>query len=186
MWLQIRYFPFLYSSQDWSLSSVTFKSNVYASHESMFLLLQRVIKIFFTLLFSAWMWCIFQGVPLALKLPFQFCLLFLMGGLKGPAFPVWLIQIRKIFHMHLFELSVFFNHWILAWVRFGCGFLACKLWHKTVVLKCGAWPVSFRNLLKVQIFNPISDLLNQKLLVLDLEICVLISSDAHLRTHGIK
>lgn len=138
MWLQIRYFPFLYSSQDWSLSSVTFKSNVYTSHESMFLLLQRVIKIFFTLLFSAWMWYILQGVPLTLKLPFQFCLLFLMGGLKGPAFPVWLIQIRKIFHMHLFELSGFFLTgywhefiWAVVFLHVNYGI---KQWFWSVVL----------------------------------------------------
>lgn len=47
MWLRIRYFPFLYSSQYWSFSSATFKSSAYTSHEPMFLLLQRVVKIFF-------------------------------------------------------------------------------------------------------------------------------------------
>lgn len=137
MWLHIRYFPFLYSSQYWSFSSATFKSSAYTSHEPMFLLLQRVVKIcfFHTSILSLYV----VHFPGSARFEVAFPILspFSSGKFERTCFSSLTYSNKKnISFAFIWTFSLFIlNHWILVWVFFGYGFLACTLLHKTAALK---------------------------------------------------
>lgn len=105
------------------------------------------------------------GFPVAFPILFPFC----SGRIESTCFSSLTYPNKR----NISFVSKLFHHLALAWVCFGFGFLVCERLHKTAVLKCGPWPtasVSLSNLL--QIFSPISDLLNQKVWVLGPAICV--------------
>ena len=124
MWLRIRYFPFLYSSQYWSFSSAAFKSSAYTSHEPMFLLLQRVVKIFFSHFYSQlvcgifsrecpWLWSCLSN-PIS----------FFLGNFERTCFSSLTYSNRKnisfafiwTFSLFLFQITEYWSEFALVMV----------------------------------------------------------------------
>lgn len=169
MWLHIRYFPFLYSSQHWSFSSASFKSRAYISHEPMFLLLQRVVKIFFfkvfffhTSILSLYV-VHFSESTLGFEVAFPILSLFSSGKFERTCFSSLTYSNMKnisfafiwTFSLSLFLITEYWHEFALVMV-----FLHVHYCTKQGFEVC-AWAaasVLLRRLLKVQIFNPISDL----------------------------